>query len=199
MTLLNITLKNKLEKLVKKDKTIDDIILFGSIIRGKEEPSDTDILVLFKDKVNKETEYALRHELEMFFPKVSIISKTLASVTDPAFDAREAVLFEGISLLNGKTILQRFGFSSLGLFKYSFERWNKLKKTKFYYALNGRMKSKGILSEVEGIKFSDGIILVPLKKIEKMKQFLESWDISYKYLPILLPERLNKKNILEAK
>lgn len=195
----NLRLKNKaLKGILKKRAGIKDIILFGSAVRGKEKPADTDILVLFKEKVAKEDEYLVRKELEKHFKNVSIISKTINSVYDPAFDAREAILIEGISLISGKRIAEKFGLSSLGMFKYNFTGWNKLTKTKFYYALNGRGGSFGILANLGAVKLSDGIVLVPIEKTEAMKEFLDSWNLSYKYLPILLPERLNKKNILES-
>ena len=83
------------------------------------------------------------------------------------------------------------------MFKYNFSNWNKLQKTKFYYALNGRGSAKGIFQQLEGIKLSDQIILIPLDKIELFRDFLESWELDYKYIPMIIPERLGKKKILE--
>jgi len=184
-------------KLNKALQQIEDVILFGSSVRGKEKPGDTDVLVLFKAKVDKEAEYLVRKELEKNFKNVSIISKTVNSVYESTFDAREAFLFEGVSLVSKKKIADKFGFTAWGLFKYNFKNWNKLTKTKFYYALNGRGSSVGILSQLGGIKLSDEMILIHLDKIEPLKDFLASWKCSYQYFPILLPERFNKKNILE--
>lgn len=195
---LNTKLNKNLQKIVKEIATIDDIILFGSVVRGKENPRDTDILIIFKEKINKEEEYLIRKKLEKYFPNVAVISKTKNSLYEPSFDAREAILLEGISLVSGKKIAEKYGLSSLGLFKYDFEKWNKLTQTKFYYALNGRGKETGFLQKIGGIKLSNKIVLVPLDKTEKMKEFLSSWKFSYKYIPLLLPERLNKKTILTA-
>lgn len=198
MILKNITLKNKLKKFLAQNRGITDIILFGSAVRGKELPRDLDILVLFKDKVEVEKEYALRKILEHFYPNISILSKTEKTWLNPAFDARESILFEGKSLIFGQNLAQKYGFSSYGAFKYSFEGWDKLKKTKFYYALNGRGSQKGILTLLFGIKLSDSFILISLEKIEPFRDFLESWKAKYIYFPLLLPTRMAKKEILES-
>ncbi|MBW2966872.1 hypothetical protein KY362_00130, partial [Candidatus Woesearchaeota archaeon] len=79
-----------------------------------------------------------------------------------------------------------------------FAGWSKLKKTKYYYALNGRGDNDGVMQMLDCIKLSDGIILCPLSNIEKMREFLDAWEIDYKYIPILIPERMNKKNILKS-
>lgn len=198
MILKNTKLRNRLKKALKKYKDVEDIILFGSAARGKEKPADLDILVLFKDKINKIVEHSIKKELDKEYENVSIISKNSESLLDYSFDARESILFEGISLISGKNIAKAYGFDSLGMFKYEFKDWSKVKRIKFYHALNGRGGKGGMLQSLNCIKASDGIILAPLNEIEQMKSFLDSWRIEYKYIPILMPKRLNKKHILEA-
>ncbi len=198
MTFKNTKLKLKLKELLNKNKDILDVILFGSVVRGKENTKDTDIIVLFKDKVNKEKEYLIRRELENLYSNVNIISKTEKTVIESSFDARESVLFEGISLITGKNLAQQYGFTSFGAFKYNFSGWNKLQKTKFYYALNGRGRSKGVVGNLSGIKLSDSLILIPLEKIELFRDFMENWKINYLYFPLIIPQRVGRKNILEA-
>lgn len=191
-------LKSDLKRIIRGSE-VEDIILFGSAVRGKEKPQDFDILVLFKNQVNKKLEYNIRKALEKYFSNLSIISKTSQTVLEETFAARESLLFEGQSLLSQTNFAKRYGFASLGLFKYGFEGWSKLKKTKFYYALNGRSGKKGIIDNLNLIKLSDGLLLSPLNNIEKLREFLDSWKINYLYVPLLLPERLNKKKLLESK
>ena len=198
MILTDMVLKKALKKLIEKEKEVHDIVVFGSIVRGKEKPRDIDVLVIFKKNINKEIEYQVRKEIEKRYEAVSIISKTETTLFDPAFDARESILFEGKSLLTGVTLGEHYGYASLGMFKYQFKDWTKLQKTKYYYALNGRDGKKGIAQELGCVKLSDGIILVPLYNIEEFRSFLESWKINFLYIPTLIPERLNKKGILEA-
>ncbi|MDP3728340.1 MAG: nucleotidyltransferase domain-containing protein [bacterium] len=198
MILRNTKLRNNLKKIVQANKSIEDILLFGSIIRGKQHPQDIDIIVLFKSKVDKAAEYKIRKELEKYEKNISIVSKTKKTALEQTFDARESILFECISLLSGKNLAKEYGFSSLGMLKYKIKGWTNLQKTKFYHALNGRSGKEGILGQLSGIKLSDNIILAPLNKIELMKAFLDSWEIEYLYIPLLIPDRMNHKNILEG-
>lgn len=197
MILKNTRLKNDLKKIVKTCPDLADILLFGSAVRGKEKPADIDILVIFRKKVNKTVEYEIKKQFDKYLKNVSIISKTEKGIIDPAFDARESVLFESISLIDGKNIRTKYGFTATGLFKYDFKDWTKLRKTKFYHALNGRSGKKGITDDLGIIKLSDGLLLVSLDNIEKLRDFLDSWEIEYRYIPLLLPKRMNRKKILE--
>ena len=99
-------------------------------------------------------------------------------------------------MLTGNTLGEKYGFTSVGMFKCYFYGWNKLKKTKYYYALNGRGAQKGIAEELECTKLADGVILVPINKVEPFRSFLEFWQVEYTYIPTLIPERLNKKKLL---
>ncbi|HII13732.1 MAG TPA: nucleotidyltransferase domain-containing protein [Nanoarchaeota archaeon] len=197
MILTNIKLRNSLKKIVRATKSIDDILLFGSIIRGKQNPQDIDIMILFKEKVDKATEYKIRKELEKYAKNISIVSKTQKTAIEQTFDARESILFECISLLSGKNLAKEYGFSSLGMLKYKIKGWTNLQKTQFYHALNGRSGKGGVLEQLSSIKLSDNIILTPLNRIELMKDFLDFWKIEYLYIPLLIPHRMNHKNILE--
>ncbi len=52
------------------------------------------------------------------------------------------------------------------------------------------------ISRIEKL-IADGLILAPLEQIEPMREFLQSWEIEYTYIPTLIPQRMNKKRILE--
>ena len=195
MILKNIKLKNELNKFIKTTE-IKDILVFGSLIKGKEKPNDVDILVIFKKRVIKDQEYQIKKILTRHYNNISIISKTKKTITEASFDARESILFEAFSLLTKKNIAEEYGFLSFGLFKYNFSNWDKLQKTKFYYALNGRGSEEGIFQQLNSIKLSDQTILIPLNKIDNFKEFLDSWKLDYKYIPIMIPKRLGKSKIL---
>ena len=198
MILINLKLKNELKSFVKENKTVQDILVFGSSVRGKSKPRDLDILIIFDSIVDKNSELKVREILKKYFENISILSKTSKTILESSFDARESVLFEAVSLISGKNLAEEYGFNSFGMFKYNFKGWDKLKKTKFYHALNGRGKNQGVLVNLGGIKLSDQIILIHLDKIELFREFLESWKLDYKYIPLLMPERLSRKKILES-
>ena len=192
----NTKLINELKKKAKQYPAIEDIILFGSFVRGKTKPQDVDVLLIFQIVVDKEVEYTIRKVLEKFYPNLSLLSKTIKTVQDPAFDARESILFEGISLLDGVYYCSKYGFSARGMFRYEFKNWSSLQRTKFYHAFNGRRSTKGIVDRTQSIKLSDKVVLVPVENIELFKEFLESWGLEYRYIPLLLPKRLDRKDLL---
>src|SRR3989344_873906 len=198
MILKNTKLKNKIKNLLENEENLLDIVFFGSVIRGKQNPSDIDVLILFKSKVNKDVEYAIRKELDKHYNNISVISKTEKTLFDVGFDARESILFEGESILSGRNIAESYGFSRFAGFKYNFKGWTDLQKTKFYYALNGRRKNNGIAKELDVIKLSNSFIIVPIHKMELFKNFLDAWQINYKYIPLIMPSRLGRKSILES-
>lgn len=180
----------------KYKKEIKDIVLFGSLVRGKIKPEDIDILIIFKTKINKNIEYALKNLLLKYTQKISLLSKTEKEYIEPSFDARESILFEGYSLINSRFLSGDFGFISFGLFFYDTRNMTNVKKTKFYYALNGRRSIKGLIDEWNAIKISNNIIAVPLNKIELAKEFFETLNINYKYMPSLIPKRMGRKEII---
>jgi len=68
--MLKELLKNKefsriIEKYLEKENILD-IVLFGSSVKGKDEPNDIDILVLYskEEKDIHDTAYLMRKELE---------------------------------------------------------------------------------------------------------------------------------------
>lgn len=189
-----IKLMNKTKVFYKKNKSeIEDIILFGSIMRGKENFSDIDVLIIFKNEVNKNTEYEfkklfLNHNLQ-------IISRTESNQKEASFAARDNILFEGYSLIRKTYLASDHGFTSLGIFSYQTKGLSNTQKTRFYYAFNGR-NSEGFAKASNCIKMSDNLIAVRLENIEEVKDFFDYWKIEYKYFSCLIPERMAKSHIL---
>lgn len=180
----------------KHEPEIDDVVVFGSLMRGKPEPQDIDLLIIFKKKVDKDIEYEYKKLLLPKIKNVSLISKTEETFQEPSFDAREGLLFEGYSLIKRDFLAARFGFVSLGLFFYSTNEMSNSNKTKFYYALNGRKPAEGMVEKLKGIKLSDNLIAFPLDKIEPAKNFFDFWKLEYRYVPALMPQRLGRKEII---
>ena len=197
MKLKNTQLTKISNSFYKKHKeSISDIILYGSFIRGKETPKDLDILILFKNQIDKDQEYDFKKQLKHITPKVSLISKTVKSVKESSFVARESVIFEGYSLIHQKYISSDYNANQKGIFLYRTNNLPNNMKTRFYYALNGRNSVKGIVDQLNCIKLSDNVLLAPLENIERIKEFLTYWDIEYTFIPTLIPSRLDKKQIL---
>jgi len=194
--LKNIRFKSEIKDFFEKNKEdILDIILFGSSVRGKEKPKDIDILMLYKDKKDIDISYELKKRLKTKGYNAEITDKTYKELFEETFKARESILSEGYSLVYDKFLSEGLGYMNLILFKYELKGFNKSDRMRFYYSLYGRTKEqKGILKELNAVKFSETILLCPAEIADKIKEYLENWKIKFIEFPILIPSRL--KSIL---
>jgi predicted nucleotidyltransferase len=190
---LNISLMESELKKYSNNKCIRDIILFGSLIRGKSNPRDIDILILFNEEINKNLEYEIKNKLIKIFKNISITSKI--DINDEFFLARDSIYFEGYSLFKKKYLSNEMGYTSFTLFKYQTRNLTNTQKVTFYNTLNGR-NNKGLIEKYDCIRFSNNTLLVPLKNSEFFKEFFEKWT-EYVIIPILIPSRLAKKKFIE--
>ena len=165
---------------------LDDIIVFGSMMKGKEKAADIDILVLFKEKINKQVEGELRKRLE---EGADVNSLTKAEFESEGFIAKEGIFLEGYSLVHDRSISGSMGFASVAFIKYDLKNIIGSKRIRFYYALHGR-GGKGFLKEIGGHRFSENVIVCDYAVVEKTKPFFETWDMEYSVIPALIPARL---------
>lgn len=182
-----------------KEPEIIDIILFGSVIKGREKPEDIDFLILYVPKAEKiiESSYIIRKKLEKVSKNVHLESLRYSEIFSPEFFAREAVLAEGYSMRQKKFVSESLGYNNFILFKYALKNLNKSKRMQFYYSLYGRGKQEGILKKIKCYKFSDSIILSSIENSEIIKNFLDRWKIKYTEFPILVPKRIVKYMFLK--
>ncbi|MEK6938787.1 MAG: nucleotidyltransferase domain-containing protein [Nanoarchaeota archaeon] len=171
-------------------KEVLDIILFGSVLKGKEKPKDIDILLLFKEKNNLDLMQKLRKSLELLADKpIEVTGKTYSELFSESFTAREALLSEGYSLINNVSLAKGMGYQPRVMFNYNLKGKNKSERMRFYYSLYGR-GVPGILKKLNSIKYTDTIIICPIEHQEEMRNFLDSWKIEFKDTPILIPSRM---------
>ena len=175
----------------KNEKEVIDILLFGSIIKGKSKPSDIDLLIIYKSKDNIDLNYQLKKQLEKYKLNMQITSKIYPDIFKTNFKARESILSEGYSLVNNISISEGLGYSNLKLFKYELKNLNKSERMRFYYALYGRNNAEGVLKDLNAKKFSDTIILCPIANSENMTEFFNSWKLVYLEMPVLIPIRMS--------
>ncbi len=178
---------------------IVDIILFGSVLKGKENPADIDILVVYKKKDNLDLNHSLKKKLNSLKLNVEITSKTYKGLFESAFKIKESFLSEGYSLVNHIFISEGLGFSNWLLLKYELAKKSKSDRMRFYYSLYGRNGGKGMLDKLKAIKFSDGIILCPMESTGEMKDYLQEWNISFLEFPVLIPTRIMESELLKNK
>jgi len=105
------------------------------------------------------------------------------------------LLLEGYSLLNKNFIAESLGYKSFVLFRYNLKKFNKSQRMRFYYSLYGRKNSLGIIQELYSYKLSNTVIATPIIYSEKMKDYLNNWNLEYVEIPILVSEKvINAKN-----
>ena len=184
----NTKLSNASKKISKKHDEIEDIVLFGSVMRGKEKPNDIDIAIIFRNNVKKEIEKEFRDLLDE--KNMQVVSTTREDLDKERFIAKEGLYLEGVSLITGEKLSSSLGFESYGIIKYDISKLKGSKRTKFYHAIHGR-KSIGLLKRTGAKKFSDNMIICKYANIENLKEFFENQEISHVIFPILTPKRLS--------
>ena len=196
--LQNKTFRKIVDKAISKNYVLD-IVIFGSVVRGKDTPNDIDILVIFSNKVETDFLYDFRKEFEDKKLNVHIIGKTYKHLFESSFLARESILTEGYSLKENDFLSRLYGFSTLTLFRYSLKGASNSERMGFYYSLYGRGNEGGVLDKLGAHKFSDGVIACPIERKEDIVEFFMKKKIKFEEFPILLPSRLMSKKFLELK
>ena len=189
---------SKIRSIAEENDEILDIVLFGSSVRGKEKPRDIDLLVIYKTKVNSELSYKIKKEFEAIGFEIDLVSKSYNDLFKSAFIARESFLSEGFSLIQKKFIADGLGYKPLVMFRYDIKTFNKSQRMRFYYSLYGR-NSEGMLKKLNLYKFSERIIISPIEESEEVKEYLNSWNIKYLEIPILMPARILESEVFKEK
>lgn len=180
----------RIKNSLKQDKAeIFDVVAYGSIVKGKIKPNDIDIMAIFlhgslKDRLEMIQKIKLGLEKSFDLP-IDIKSMLISDFFKPEFLARQGVILEGVSMIDGKQAANKFGFKAFKLFTYDLANLNNTKKTQYIYAVNGRY-SEGILKKLEGKSLGKGVIIVPVKNSLEFEEFLEKWDVNFKSENILV-------------
>jgi len=192
--LKNTKFKLIVKEFYKNNENIIDILLFGSVVKGKLEPNDVDILIIYNKNLNKELIYGFKKKLDNLISNVNITSVNYYDIFNKNFQARESFLIEGYSLIRNAFVSKGMGFSNMVLFKYDLNGLTKSQKMQFYYGLNGR-NQKGLLEMLKAYKFSENLIICSVEKEEELKEFFEFNKIKFIEFPFLVPERVINSKI----
>lgn len=179
-------LRFEAKKFLNKD--IFDIVLYGSSIKSKESPRDIDIAIIFFNKNLKERlEIAqkFKKEIRNKIPNPDVQGVNLSDFLDPSFMARQGIFVEGRSIITNSPISEKIGFESYFLFTYTLKNLNLNEKTKFIYALLGRI-NKGIVELTRAKSLGKGVFLVPVETSEMFSDFLKEWKINFELKKILI-------------
>ncbi len=141
-------IKNNLKALLK-DKEIMDIVLFGSMAKGKAMPSDVDIAVI--------TAKAVRPEAPGFH--ISVLKPEDFVQNPPSLI--HTLLREGYSLRDNAPFSEKYRFKSRAMFVYSLNELNASAKVKIVNVLHGKANEKGLVAENGGEWIARQVFIVP--------------------------------------
>jgi|SRR3989344_97293 len=172
----------------KNDKTIFDILVYGSSVKGKDKPNDLDILVIFrrgnlKERLLKIQE--IKNDFKSINKKIDIKGILLEELFDANFFGRSGVFIEGISLIDEKKFSEKINFSGFSLFVYSLKEKSHTEKVKFNYILSGR-NSKGIIELFNGLHIAPGVIQIPIVKSLEFEEILKKNNVVFEKKNILV-------------
>lgn len=171
----------------KKDKTIFDLLVYGSTVKGKTKPNDLDLMVIFRAGSLKERlrKIQLIKRKVTSFKSIDIKGILWEELFQEDFFARSGVLLEGISLFDARPFAEKMGFSAYSLFTYSLKDKSHTAKVKFNYLLRGR-NGPGILEKFGGKHLSPGTVQIPLVKSLEFEEILQENNFQYKKQNILV-------------
>ena len=162
----------------KKDKTILDIIIYGSSVKGKTKPNDVDVMIIFKEGSLKERLLKIQAMKKKIKMPVDLKGILWEELFQPEFFARAGILLEGFSIFENKPFCSKLGFEGYTLFTYSLQDKNHTEKVKFNYVLKGRTGA-GIIKKLEGQQKGPGVFLIPIRNSLEFEEVLRMHAVSY--------------------
>ena len=171
----------------KKDKSIFDIVLYDSSIKGKSRPDDLDLAVIFRQGALRERLDRIQEIKRKIEPgkKVDIKGILLEELFQKEFFARSGLFLEGISIFDRCPFAEKIGFSAYSLFVYSLKSKTHSQKVQFNYLLRGRGR-QGILEMMNGKLLSPGAVLISLPHSLEFEEILQRNSIPHKKTDILI-------------
>ena len=183
-------LKSIINDFILPHKNIWDIGIYGSTIRGKIDANDIDIIIILKEILNINEKLKLSQDLkfkinDLFNKKIDVKCIDINDMMDDNLLARTGIVAETFLIKNNKSLANLFGFDSFYIFEYNLGNLTKSEKQQFLYALNGRGNNKGLIKSYNLEHIGGGVLKIPLKFSEDIKEFFEKNRVSYKIKRIL--------------
>jgi len=171
----------------KKDENIFDIVLYGSLMKGKVKPNDIDLMVIFKKGTLKERLSRIQNIKNKIktTQKIDIKGMLLEELFQESFFGRSGIFLEGISLFNEKHFSSKIDFNNSALFIYNLKDKTHNEKVKFNYILSGR-KDQGVIEWLEGKHLAPGVVQIPIKNSLEFEEILKKHKINFYKKNILI-------------
>lgn len=160
-------LKKSLKQLLKEYKEIEDLIVFGSVVRDKFNPQDVDIAVVVSKK-----NVALVGEVKEKIKNADVELVTPAEI----YQSRLGLMLisEGFSIKNNQYLKEMMGIKPQKIYVYEIRHLPQTKKVLFGRGLNH------IIKTVKAVKLGAGSVMVPIESSGSFEDFLNTWGLKYK-------------------
>ena len=154
-------------------KEIDDLIVFGSVLKGKKDAEDIDIAVVFGEFSESLWKDMNKAESKYHFTRTSF-SKLLE---EPLL--WQTLMHEGYSLKHNGMISDIIGIKPFFLFEYQLDNLTRVQRQTFSHSLYGSGGRDSFLKLINGQKLGDKKVTVPFDKSEEMRAFFDTWNMAY--------------------
>lgn len=162
-------LKKNLRKILKKYNLIKDIIIFGSFVKGRDNPNDIDLAFIL---VEKDMQLVDLIKKELVTDKIHL---EFINLEDIYFNQLFLSLInEGYSIKNDSFLRDILKIRPMRFYSYNLKHLNKSKKTIFGAALKNNLK------KIKGEKIGAGAVLIPIDQTSYFEDFLDVWGMKYK-------------------
>jgi len=162
-------------KEICREKEVIDVVLLGC--SGKEKITRIGLAIIFKD--NNPKNILLR--VKEIFNKKQIKVNIMFLLADDMFknSLYLKLIQNGFSIKENKLVSEAFNIETLVLVTYDLKTLGHSKKTLFGYALKGRTGQKGFLDSLNGKAVGRNNVLIPINKLDELKEFLKTWQVKY--------------------
>ena len=168
---------NKTCRILIRKYKLEDMIIFGSALKGKSRPSDIDIAIIIDEKKNnieKISQELSQLRIDLHITKINPCNLLMET------RLWSTLIHEGFSVKKQRFLSEMFNLRPMLLFQYELKDLDKIKKQAFCHALYGTGGRESFLDTVKGEKIGRNSVLVPVSRAEEMRSFLETWDLIYK-------------------
>ena len=174
-----LSIKSEIKQLkeICREREVIDVVLSG--YDKKEKASKIGLVIIFKDNNSHAKNILLK--LKEIFNKKQLSVNINSLLADDLFkDSLYLRLIQnGFSIKENKLINKILDVETLILLTYDLKTLNHSKKTLFGYALRGRKGQKGFLDLLNGSAVGRNNVLIPINKLDELKEFLKTWQVKY--------------------
>ena len=172
-------LVKRLKPVLKKNKEIIDLVLFGSVTKGAMHAADIDIAILTE---NEDASHDAEKEIKTILGAKTDIQRITLKQYDTFLWI--ALIREGYSIKHGNYLHRVYRIKPTVLYTYSLKSLPLSRKVMFERAIKN-------FKDIQ--KLSNRVVLVPIRQSGAFSDFLKYWDIDfdaqeYGLLPLMRKE-----------